>query len=181
MLVSNITGRFLLDTPWLSLIYFLLGAKCKLSSNFKGFIREFDLFYVETHATLDYPLTQARSFVSWEDMDVGPTMIFKKIRIGKKSVVRGMLCPGVVVGQRCVVEPLTVLPEDAVIPDKHGVVGNPGILTNKPRKVHYYGWGLAGIFKTIWLFVELFVFYSLARASVYLTNQWYVYRVLFWG
>ena len=166
-------GRFLLDTTWLAWVYVLLGAHVSISSNFKGFIREFDLVTVAPHATLDYPCTRARIFSSWEDMDRGPTMLLKPIVIGPKAVVRGMLEPGVVVGKRALVERLAVVPADAMIPERQRVAGNPAVQIGPAPKLQYYGWGLIGFLKTTWMVLDLWFFWSLVPATRYINREWF--------
>ena len=71
-------------------------------------------------------------------------MTLRPIEVGSKSHVRGMLSPGVTLGDHVFVEKLAVVPEGAQISDGMYVAGNPAVVTGKaPSSMKYENW-LAG-------------------------------------
>jgi len=177
-------GQFFLSTPIINLFYILMGANISLSAQLGGFCREFDLVTVGSYSRLHHRSLRPRRFSPWDHSQSGPTMAFRPITIGNHSEIRGMLSPGVTVGENVVVEKLSVVPEGSQVEDRVNISGNPGVVTGRPRKQQTSLWWLVGIFKIKWLIIEFFIF-----NVIVLTCEWglkvilpvdYYYMWLIW-
>ncbi|CAB9504037.1 Putative fatty-acid--CoA ligase FadD21 [Seminavis robusta] len=166
-------GRFFVGTPALNLFYILLGAKVSLLAKLDGFCREFDLIEVGPYTCCQHRSLRARHFSSWSRAESGPRIILRPIVIGQNSVIRGMLQPGVTVGEGCTVEKLAVLPEGSQLEDRVSVAGNPAVIIGRAPKRKEFNYLILGLMKLKWLGFEFFAF------SVFvLSTQWALQRML---
>jgi len=67
-------------------------------------------------------------------------MTLRPIEVGSKSHVRGMLSPGVTLGDHVFVEKLAVVPEGAQISDGMYVAGNSAVVTGKAPSMKFENW-----------------------------------------
>jgi acyl-CoA synthetase (AMP-forming)/AMP-acid ligase II len=160
-------GRFFVGTPILNLVYILLGAKVSLYAKLDGFVREFDLITVGSSVSYRHRSLRARKFASWSCSESGPKITLRPIVIGDNSMVRGMLQPGVTIGENSTVEKLAVVLEGCQVPDRVSVAGNPAVVVGRAPKRKGPNYFLMGLMQVKWLIVEYFIFSVLV-----LTTQW---------
>ena len=108
-------GRFIQDTPLINLHYFLMGAKRHSFVALDGFVREFYLMNIVNQTSLQHS-ANCHKFGKWVNV-VGPSLRFESVNIGSNCVVKGMVSSGSSVGDGARVEKLSVVPEDAMVPE----------------------------------------------------------------
>ena len=96
-------GNYFKDTLLLWLVYRMMGAKIQPSATLKATIQEFDLVKIGACVSINHQI-RCRIFMPSEASEKATTPWFRKISISKKSVIRGMLSPGVSVGEGAYVE-----------------------------------------------------------------------------
>ena len=104
-------GKLIKDTPLLWLVYFLLGAKIHPSTKLDAFIREFDLVKIGAHSKVECNLV-CLCFSSWESDD-SLRLLFRRIQVGRKCVIRGLVGTGACIGDLSYIERLAAVPEGA--------------------------------------------------------------------
>ena len=167
-------GQFIKETPFLFWFYILMGAKLHPSCQLAGFIREFDLVTMGINSSLKYHSIVCRKFSSWESFERGPVMALRPIEIGDNSTVRGMLCPGVKVGENVDVQKLSVVPEGASIEDNVEVEGNPAFIADAKDPIEasrYFFWLEASLFKMVWVVVELGILYGIWKGAEFINSS----------
>lgn len=154
-------GRFVKDTPLLWLFYFLCGARIHPSAQLKVFLREFDLLSIGEGASIEHNL-QCRVFEPWKRNMVGPTIRFRQVSIGRNSTVKGLVRPGVQLGEGAFAETLSVVTEGSQVPPGVAASGNPAFNIGPIAHSRMCcSWWKLGIFKLIWLGGELYLFFAL--------------------
>ena len=101
-------GTYLKETPFMWLVYSLLGAKIHPSASLNAFIREFDLVKIGRYVTIDYQI-RCRKFGPWEENTEGPTLRFRNISIEDQCVIKGHVSPGVKMGEGSHLEKISSL------------------------------------------------------------------------
>ncbi|CAB9509910.1 D-alanine--D-alanyl carrier protein ligase [Seminavis robusta] len=157
---ESFVGPFIVETKYIWMFYWLLGADLPRTAKIESFIRECDLVRVGDNATIAHPI-RCRKF---SQTDTGPKMAFRPINIGKNSHVSGMISPGSVVGDGSKVEKLSVVEEGAEVP--------PGILAkgipahnSGPNKCEKPSWQqdlFLDAFKIAWTIIEVYHFFALS-------------------
>jgi len=118
-------GKLIKDTPLLWLVYFLLGAKIHPSTKLDAFIREFDLVKIGAHSKVECNLV-CRCFSSWESDD-SLRLRFRRIQVGRKCVIRGLVGIGACIGDLSYIERLAAVPEGAQVPVNMYAKGSPAL------------------------------------------------------
>lgn len=148
-----------------------MGARLSPSCHIAGFIREFDLVKVDYNASMRYPCLKCRKFEAWEEEESGPIMEFCPIVIGPESMIWGMLCPGVKVGTRVLVEKLAVVPESSILEGGTKISGNPAFVSGRTKEERKYPpWITVGLFKILWVPIELSIVYGIWAGAEYLNS-----------
>lgn len=154
-------GQFVANTPLIWFFYRLMGAQISPSVELGGWaIREFDLVKIGEGVSFESDLL-CRKFGPWEEEE-GPTLRFRSVSVAKNSVVRGILFPGVCVGENSFVERRSVVSEGAEIPSGTLATGNPAFNAGSaPQRSPGWCWWKLGGLKIVWLLAELYVSFGL--------------------
>ena len=168
----------------INLFYTLMGAKVHRSAMVNAFIREFDLVTIGENVSLDYQI-HCRKFGAWGSDSEKASLTFRQTSIEKNSVVKGMLCPGVSIGEGSFVDKQAVVAEGAQVPCRRLVVGSPAFSlgTSEPSWTH--SWWKLGLLKLLWITLELYLFFALMLLgqitwSIYLPVDWFYSPLLNW-
>ncbi|CAB9527399.1 D-alanine--D-alanyl carrier protein ligase [Seminavis robusta] len=153
-------GRFLLETKFAWLFYWLLGADIAWSTKIDAFIRECDLVSVGANSSVGHAI-RCRKFRPWTEGS--PRMVFRPITVGPNCKVSGMLSPGAVIGAGSIVEKLTVVEEGAQVPDGVIARGIPAHKAGSCNRLEANWWNetLLDAFKVFWMFSEAYHYYAL--------------------
>ncbi|CAB9497124.1 D-alanine--D-alanyl carrier protein ligase [Seminavis robusta] len=158
---ESIAGQFVLETKFIWVFYWLLGADLAWSAKIEAYIREFDLVKVGSNATVGFPV-RCRKF----SLSTGssPRITFHPIIIGKDSLVSGMVSLGAVIGDGSKVEKLSVVEEGAIVPDGVLAKGNPACHCGSFEHSRSEVWqeSFLDIFKILWMFSEAYHFFTLS-------------------
>ncbi|CAB9504303.1 D-alanine--D-alanyl carrier protein ligase [Seminavis robusta] len=157
---ESLLGHFVVDSRYIWIFYWLLGADLAWSAKINSYIREFDLVKVGENATIGHPL-KCRKFSQHSD---GSTKLtFRPIVVGKNCQISGMVSPGVKIGEGSKVDKLTAVKEGAVIPNgvlARGVPAyNAGLHIQRDPKSQEDS--LLGSFKIAWRLLEVYYFFAL--------------------
>ena len=178
-------GRFVKDTPLINLFYTLMGAKIHRSASVNAFIREFDLVSIGEKASVEYQI-HCRKFGAWDVYSPEVASLrFRQTSVGKNSVVRGMICPGVAIGEGSFIEKQAVAAEGAQVPCRRLVVGSPAFTVGTSEPSWGHSWWKLGSLKILWITFELYLFFALMLLgqfawSVYLPVDWFYTPLLNW-
>ncbi|CAB9525221.1 D-alanine--D-alanyl carrier protein ligase [Seminavis robusta] len=178
-----LVGRFLLETKFAWLFYWLLGADLAWSARIDAFIRECDLVSVGANSSVGHAI-RCRKFRPWTEDS--PRMIFRPITVGPNCKVSGMVSPGAVIGAGCIVEQLTVVEEGAQVPDGVIARGNPAHNAGSCYSPEANLWdeSLLGAFKVLWMFSEAYHYSALYFLAHAMLNEilpiWRYHVVLHW-
>ncbi|CAB9497127.1 D-alanine--D-alanyl carrier protein ligase [Seminavis robusta] len=158
---ESIAGQFLVETKFIWIFYWLLGADLASSSKIESYIREFDLVKVGSNSTIGQPIN-CRIFS--QSSNAGPKLTFHPTVIGNNCQVSGMVSPGVKIGDGCKVEKLSVVEEGAMVPDGVLAKGNPACHTGSFEHTESKSWedSMLDVFKILWMFSEAYHFFSLS-------------------
>jgi carbonic anhydrase/acetyltransferase-like protein (isoleucine patch superfamily) len=177
-------GRFLLDTIFLTLVYRFLGAHIHLTVRLQGFVREFDLVTVETESEIKHTI-RCRKFTAWEQ-DKDPFLQFRKIFVGKKTSISGLLGPGATVGDGSRVEHFAAVCEDGIVPANTLVTGSPAFNAGPCKTTDETDFSLLlECFKAVWCFMELYNFFALILVAQFfyydmLPASWHYSKLCYW-
>ena len=150
-----------------------------------AFICEFDLAEIFEDVSIESTIS-CHKFGRW-DVEKDPSIRFRKIVIGHKCIVKGVVAPGANVGGGALIEKLAVVGEGAKVPARAMVVGNPAFATstmtgtgNEKNSVL-----LLGCLKLLWLAFEIYHFFGLILIAQYLwvphlPRAWRYRPVLLW-
>ncbi|CAB9496887.1 unknown protein [Seminavis robusta] len=154
-------GLFIVETKFIWLFYWLLGADLAWSTRIESFIREFDLVTIGENAVISHPL-KCRKFS--QSTETGPTVTFRPIIIGNSCQVSGMVGLGASIGDTSKVEKLSVVEEGAQVPDGVLARGNPACHSGifEPSESWYWEENLLDAFKIDWLFLEAYHYFALS-------------------
>ncbi|CAB9513098.1 D-alanine--D-alanyl carrier protein ligase [Seminavis robusta] len=153
-------GRFLLETKFAWLFFWLLGAHLAWSARIGAFIRECDLVSVGANSSVGHTI-RCRKFRPWTEGS--PRMVFRPVIVGPNCKVSGMLSPGAVIGAGSIVEKLTVVEEGAQVPDgviARGIPAHKAGSCNRPES-NWWNETLLDAFKVFWMFSEAYHYYAL--------------------
>mmetsp|Transcript_24412 Transcript_24412/g.35892 ORF Transcript_24412/g.35892 Transcript_24412/m.35892 type:complete len:143 (-) Transcript_24412:30-458(-) len=90
-------GAFIVDTPLIWIFCRLMGGKIHPRTQIKAFIREFDVVTIGEGSEIKYPI-RCRRFGPWRDTK-GPTLRFRRIKVGDGCVVEGVVGLGSEIGE----------------------------------------------------------------------------------
>ena len=178
-------GRFVKDTPLINLFYTLMGANIHRSASVNTFIREFDLVTIGENASVEYQI-HCRKFGAWDVHSAEKASLnFRQTSVGKNSVVKGMLCPGVTVGEGSLIEKQSVVAEGAQVPCRRLVVGSPAFTMGTSEPSWGHSWWKLGSLKVLWITFELYLFFALMLLgqyawNIYLPVDWFYTPLLNW-
>jgi hypothetical protein len=126
--------------------------------------------------------------MQWRENE-GPTMIFRMIEIGANSTVRGMLSPGVTLGEGAYIERRSVIEEGGQVPAGTYATGNPAFCTKNAacaagRSIRP-DWRILGLFKLVWLLCELYIFFAILLVGQLFLNDlsqtdWRYNKLCYW-
>ncbi|CAB9504320.1 D-alanine--D-alanyl carrier protein ligase [Seminavis robusta] len=158
---ESIAGQFVLETKFIWVFYWLLGADLAWSAKIEAYIREFDLVEVGSNATVGYPIRCRKFSLSTGSI---PRITFHPIIIGKDSQVSGMVSLGAVIGDGSKVEKLSVVEEGAIVPDGVLAKGNPARHGGSVDHSRSEIWkeNLLELFKILWMLSETYHFFTLS-------------------
>ncbi|CAB9525674.1 7a-methyl-1,5-dioxo-octahydro-1H-inden-4-yl [Seminavis robusta] len=180
---ESLVGKFILETRYIWIFYWLLGANLAWSAKIESYIREFDLVIVGDNATIGHPL-KCRKFS--HSKNENPSITFRPVVVGKNSSVSGMVSPGAKIGNDSKVEKLSVVEEGAIVPDGVLARGNPACHGGsfKPQERSYCEDSVLDVFKFVWIIFEAYHFFSLSYLVHFTLNQilpsWRYATVLHW-
>ncbi|CAB9522648.1 Putative fatty-acid--CoA ligase FadD21 [Seminavis robusta] len=160
---ESIVGKFLLDTKYIWIVYWLLGADLAWSAKIESYIREFDLVKVGSNATIAHPL-KCRKF-SQSKEEASPKMTLYPIAVGKNCKVSGMISPGAMIGDGSKVEKLSAVEEGALVPNGVLARGNPAYNAGpfeQHQESHFFAESLLDVFKMVWAISEAYHFFALS-------------------
>ncbi|CAB9531058.1 D-alanine--D-alanyl carrier protein ligase [Seminavis robusta] len=180
---ESIAGQFLVETRFIWIFYWLLGADLAGSAKIQSYIREFDLVKVGSNATIGHPI-RCRKFS--QSSDAGPKLTFRPIVIGNNCQVSGMVSPGGEIGEGSKVEKLSVVEEGAMVP--HGVLakGNPACHAGsfQPTNSKSLEEPMLDVFKILWTIFEAYHFFTLSflvhTALNVILPSWRYVGILHW-
>ncbi|CAB9514236.1 D-alanine--D-alanyl carrier protein ligase [Seminavis robusta] len=157
---ESFVGPFIVETKYIWIFYWLLGADLPWTAKIESFIRECDLVRVGDSATIAHPI-RCRKF---SQTDTCPKMTFRPIIVGKNSHVSGMASPGSVVGDGSKVEKLSVVEEGAELPPGILAKGIPAYNsgTYKHAKPSWQEDVFLDAFKIAWTIIEVYHFFALS-------------------
>lgn len=164
-------GHFIKNTPLLWWFYIAMGAKLDPTCQLDAFLREFDLVTLGENTVLKCHTIKCRKFSSWERFERGPLMAFRPISVGNRCVIRGILSPGVKIGNGVYVEMLSVVPEGADVEDNVKLTGNPAFVADEKDESdspRFPYWLPVGISKMAWVLVELSLLYGMWIGAEYI-------------
>ncbi|CAB9496118.1 D-alanine--D-alanyl carrier protein ligase [Seminavis robusta] len=180
---ESLVGPFYVETKYIWIFYWLLGADLAWSAKIESYIREFDLVKVGENATIGHPL-KCRTFS--QSNEECPKMTLRPIVLGNNSKISGMVSPGAIIGGGSKVEKLTVVGEGAELPNDVLAKGIPAYSSG----VHHYSEpiqeqeAMLGVFKTVWPLIEAYHFFTLSFLVHTLLNQilpsWRYATILHW-
>ncbi|CAB9501939.1 D-alanine--D-alanyl carrier protein ligase [Seminavis robusta] len=178
-----LVGQFLLETKFVWLFYWLLGADIAWSARVDKFIREWDLVSIGRNTTVGYAL-KCRKFRPLTNES--PKLIFRPIIIRPDCQVSGMICPGAVIGAGSKIERLTVVEEGGQVPSGAIARGNPACNVGVFQCVES-DWkeeSLLDVFRILWMFLEAYHYsaiYFLANSILEeVLPSWRYDAVLHW-
>ncbi|CAB9515554.1 D-alanine--D-alanyl carrier protein ligase [Seminavis robusta] len=178
-----IVGPFVLETKYIWLFYWLLGADLAWSSKIESYIREYDLVKVGENATIGYPI-KCRKFSQSEESSA--IITFRPIDVGSSSNVSGMISPGAKIGDGSKVEKLSVVEEGAQVPEAVLARGNPAYNagTTSHQESSSFEESMFDFFKVAWTIIEAYHFFSLSYLVHVTLNQilpsWRYEVILHW-
>ncbi|CAB9525429.1 7a-methyl-1,5-dioxo-octahydro-1H-inden-4-yl [Seminavis robusta] len=154
-------GQFIVETKFIWIFYWLLGADLAWSTRIESFLREFDLVTIGENAVISHPI-KCRKFS--KSTETGLTVTFRPIFVGKSCQVSGMVSPGASIGDDSKVEKLSVVEEGAQVPDGVLARGNPACHAGsfEPSKSRHWEENLLNAFKIVWLFLEAYQYFALS-------------------
>ncbi|CAB9508014.1 D-alanine--D-alanyl carrier protein ligase [Seminavis robusta] len=158
---ESLVGPFYVETKYIWIFYWLLGADLAWSAKIESFIREFDLVKVGGNATIGYPIKCRKFSLSNE---TSPLMTFRPIVVESNSHVSGMIGPGAKIGDGSKVEKLSVVQEGALVPDGVLARGNPAYNAGsfKHQKASSAEESMLDVFKIVWTIFEAYHFFMLS-------------------
>ena len=166
-------GSFLLETRFVWLFYYLMGADLAWSCKVNSFLREFDLITVGSGSSIDCRI-RCRKFRAWKEEE-RPQLVFRPIEIGDFCCVNGMVCPGVTLDGGSHVEKFSSVPEGAQVPVDAIVSGSPAVRTGLVERdspsPSSRTESLFGLVKFVWLFVELYLYFGLFVVGQVVLNE----------
>ncbi|CAB9508019.1 D-alanine--D-alanyl carrier protein ligase [Seminavis robusta] len=180
---ESIVGQFFVETKYIWIFYWLLGADLAWSSKIESYIRECDLVKVGENATIGYPI-KCRKFSHSEESS--PTITFRPIVVGSSSNVSGMISPGANIGDGSKVEKLSVVEEGAQVPEAVLARGNPAYNagTTSHQESSSFEESMFDFFKVAWISIEAYHFFSLSYLVHITLNQilpsWRYEVILHW-
>ncbi|CAB9508018.1 D-alanine--D-alanyl carrier protein ligase [Seminavis robusta] len=181
---ESFVGQFVLETKFIWVFYWLLGADLAWSAKVESYIREFDLVKVGSYATVGYPI-RCRKF-SLSTGSSGPRLTFHPVIIGKDSQVSGMVSLGAVIGEGSKVEKLSVVEEGAIVPNGVLAKGNPACHGGPFEHSRSEVWqeSLLDAFKIMWIFSEAYHFFALSYlvhiTLIQVMHTWRYEIILHW-
>ena len=98
-------------------------------------------------------------------------MLFRRITIGERCTVHGMLSPGVTLGKGVLVKKLAVLQAGSTVPDNFSVAGNPGYIADEIGAKNFHCWMPLGAFKILWLIAELAFLFGIWEGALWINPQ----------
>ncbi|CAB9515555.1 D-alanine--D-alanyl carrier protein ligase [Seminavis robusta] len=180
---ESLVGQFFVETRYIWLFYWFLGADLDWSAKIEAYIREFDLVKVGSNATIGHSLKCRKFSQSNEEC---PKMIFRPIVIGNNCKISGMASPGAIIGDGSKVEKLTVIEEGAELPNDVLAKGIPAFCSG----IHHYSEPIQeqetvlGAFKIVWTMIEAYHFFTLSFLVHTLLHQilppWRYATILHW-
>ncbi|CAB9497123.1 D-alanine--D-alanyl carrier protein ligase [Seminavis robusta] len=180
---ESIVGHFFLETRYIWLFYWLLGADLAWSAKIEAYIREFDLVKVGSNATIGHSL-KCRKFA--QSNEECPKITFRPIVIGNNCKISGMVSPGSIVGDGSKVEKLTVVEAGSKLPNDVLAKGIPAYSSG----IHHYSEPIQkeetalGVIKIVWTLIESYHFFTLSFLVHALLNQilplWRYATILHW-
>jgi len=182
-----LVGQFLLDTKFVWLFYWLLGAKIDWTAKINAFVREFDLVTIGAGSSIKHQI-RCRKFVHSEGGGK-PSLRFRSISVGDNCTIRGMLGPGVCVGNGSEITKLSSVVEGAQVPDGSIAKGSPAYnagVTETPLECHRYRELTFEVIKMLWLLFELYHFYGMFLVAQIVINDqlpsgWRYDTLLYWA
>ncbi|CAB9522650.1 Putative fatty-acid--CoA ligase FadD21 [Seminavis robusta] len=160
---ESFVGQFLLETKYIWIFYWLLGADLAWSAKIESYIREFDLVKVGSSATIAHPL-KCRKF-SQSSEEESPKMIFYPIVVGKNCKVSGMIGPGAKIGDGSKVEKLSAVEEGALVPNAVVARGSPAYNAGpfeQHQESNFFAESVLDVFKMVWAISEAYNFFALS-------------------
>ncbi|CAB9514439.1 D-alanine--D-alanyl carrier protein ligase [Seminavis robusta] len=158
---ESLVGHLVVETKFIWIFYWLLGADLARTTKIKSFIREFDLVKVGGNSVISHPV-KCRKFS--QSRETGPTITFRPIMVGEKCQVSGMVSLGASIGDDSKVEKLSVVEEGSQVPDGVLARGNPACNAGsfEPSNSKYWEESLLDAFKIVWLFLEAYHYFALS-------------------
>ncbi|CAB9513800.1 D-alanine--D-alanyl carrier protein ligase [Seminavis robusta] len=158
---EHFVGWFIVETKFIWIFYWLLGADLAWSTRIGSFIREFDLVSLGDNSVISHPI-KCRKFS--QSTDTGPTVTFRPIVVGKSCQVSGMVSLGASIGDGSKVEKLSVVDEGAQVPDGVLARGNPACHAGsfEPSESRYWEENLLDVIKIDWLLLEAYHYFALS-------------------
>ncbi|CAB9520011.1 D-alanine--D-alanyl carrier protein ligase [Seminavis robusta] len=158
---ESLVGHLVVETKFLWIFYWLLGADLARTTKIKSFIREFDLVKVGGNSVISHPI-KCRKFS--QTAEAGPTITFRPITVGGKCHVSGMVSLGASIGDGSKVEKLSVVEEGAQVPNGVLARGNPACHAGsfEPSNSQFWEESLLDAFKIVWLFLEAYHYFALS-------------------
>jgi len=180
-----LVGQFILDTKFVLLFYKLLGAKINWTANINAFVREFDLVSIGGGSSIKHQI-RCRKFVH-PGADGKPSLRFRSISVGDNCTIKGMLGPGVCVGNGSEITKLSSVIEGAQVPVGSIANGSPACnvsASENPLKSNVNRNAFETL-KILWLLVELYHFYGMFLVSQIALNDqlpsgWRYVTLLYW-
>ncbi|CAB9518761.1 D-alanine--D-alanyl carrier protein ligase [Seminavis robusta] len=182
---ESIVGQFLLETKYIWIFYWLLGADLAWSAKIESYIREFDLVKVGSNATIAHPL-KCRKF-SQSKEEASPKMTFYPIVVGKNCKVFGMIGPGAKIGDGSKVEKLSAVDEGALVPNGVLARGFPAYNAgpfHQHQESNFFAESVLDVFKMVWAISEAYHFFALSSLVHFALNgvlpSWRYGGILHW-
>ncbi|CAB9519720.1 D-alanine--D-alanyl carrier protein ligase [Seminavis robusta] len=160
---ESLVGHFFVNTRFIWIFYWLLGADLAWTAKIESYIREFDLINVGSNATIGHSL-KCRKFSYSGTAGGSPKMTFRPIAVGANCTISGMICPGAKIGDGSKVETLSVVEEGAIVPEGVLAQGKPAYNAGSFRHTESIDVeeSMLDVFKMLWAIFEAYHLFTLA-------------------